>query len=783
MTPRRIVFNPPAASIFNDDGTTSYLASNEPTIALEEIVESPHRHARHTAQMAAIGNRALPRDPAAASPLFEQDLSIACREYAVRRLWVDNDHEREQPGETWSPLGNAPPRAVAAQARGAEGLLELLARAPAATPEEHVERLYLFNVIVAFEWLPSPQRLRRMQWAFRRASDYLYDVTNGGMAFGQVILAGPDWLECADIQVLASNRYLPRAWVSGLLEPTKYTPIRVGRGLWVRDRHMTVEWDEPEGYRALVHEWAHYALGLKDAYMRAAQLFEDGNRLRAGANGTKAATQRVVLPERRVKSESIMASVQGNSELENPLPTGGAKDAVLRDVIGKRYRGLNDRLQQPWSGPGNLPLPLPHFRRAGALATGELRHTEHAVVIPFAPQPAETDDAALPQVSLDNDTIPSGRWEVFVVRFEGGEPRRLSYQGELDARAPERGFMLLGAEPGDTLILAGGDGRRYAVWSRRLDKLDDGRLIEWQWDQLQGLPRGEEASAAAVSAEWLKTRLGNLGWRRLAALGHGEGGEADGRPAPADILPLSPEHGGKTRARVRLAGGAGREGATVAVFGIDGMRRQADTTADQGYQLPSLDGYVLHLGRPPSGEGLDAAPMLISDFSQGGPPKTAPNLVSDPIAAGASSGEALLLCDVQDPGLDTDGYRVVTTLLRGAPLPEGTAALSPVFSVATNAPLLTSFTPTLLIVNTYPADEALDTACICRINNGKLEPLPTYMASGGAYAVAPLLPSKSKLVVDKTAPPQPGEPIFERFVLARSPTAAPDGGESAATAE
>src|SRR6266511_2789644 len=37
----------------------------------------------------------------------------------------------------------------------------------------------LFTVLVALEWQsPSPEYLQQLQWAFRRASDFLYDVTN-----------------------------------------------------------------------------------------------------------------------------------------------------------------------------------------------------------------------------------------------------------------------------------------------------------------------------------------------------------------------------------------------------------------------------------------------------------------------------------------------------------------------------------------------------------------------------------------------------------------------------
>src|SRR5262249_55091972 len=133
------------------------------------------------------------------------------------------------------------------------------------TPED--ARLCLFNVLVALEWNPDQAYMRQLEWAFRRASDFLYDATDGTMAFGQVVFGGPELMDAADIQIMASNRLLARSWVSGLHIPRKYMPIRVGRGVWHKNNLASIPWDEPEAYRTLVHEWGHYALELRDAYL------------------------------------------------------------------------------------------------------------------------------------------------------------------------------------------------------------------------------------------------------------------------------------------------------------------------------------------------------------------------------------------------------------------------------------------------------------------------------------------------------------------------------------
>lgn len=86
-----------------------------------------------------------------------------------------------------------------------------------------------------------------------------------GLWSGDLWQAGYDGV--ADIQIMASNQLQPRSWVSGLYVAAKYMPIRMGRGMWHRKRKVAVPWNEAESYRALVHEWAHYALDLRDAYL------------------------------------------------------------------------------------------------------------------------------------------------------------------------------------------------------------------------------------------------------------------------------------------------------------------------------------------------------------------------------------------------------------------------------------------------------------------------------------------------------------------------------------
>ena len=66
--------------------------------------------------------------------------------------------------------------------------------------------LILFNLLVSVEWDADQTYLDDLELAMQRASSYLWDVTDGQMALGQVRIvdSSKHWQE-ADIQVLASN--------------------------------------------------------------------------------------------------------------------------------------------------------------------------------------------------------------------------------------------------------------------------------------------------------------------------------------------------------------------------------------------------------------------------------------------------------------------------------------------------------------------------------------------------------------------------------------------------
>lgn len=409
MRSRTIIFNsyPPPSDIRDQ----VHFYADDPVVQLNES----NSFRRNKAQRETLVKQRLPE--LASSP-FGRTVDWAYREYSVQRLF-SQDAEAE-------PLGNAVSAPVNAVQRQDELLKASRVRRRSRSSDSY---LYLFNVIVALEWIPDPVYLRQLEWAFRRASDLLYDVSNGTMAFGQVLFGDNEWMDCADIQITASNRTLPRSWVSGLHESEKYMPIRVGRGVWSRRAHRALAWDEPEAYRTLVHEWGHYALELRDEYLTKIAAVDCG--------ADSAIEQMVVVPVQRAASESIMATPDGNSELGNPL------------ALSDKYF---PRLRMPpgyFPGPGRLPLPLPAFARLGALATPNAEE--------FIIQPPE-------QLPRDRSGVPIGEWAAFVLRRDANSTvQRIVAQGVLDGGSGAGGFRLLGARPHDRVVIIGTGGALNAT--------------------------------------------------------------------------------------------------------------------------------------------------------------------------------------------------------------------------------------------------------------------------------------------------------------------------------
>lgn len=684
MTAKSIIFNQYALPQPNEQAV--FVFADEPVIQLDQLdADQGKQFPRHAAQNDVLQSKNLRLDD---ESIFGPDLAWACRGYIVQRL-----SQPKGRGLRATKLGLAPIQPVDQQRRTRQ--LEKAALQPKAarwideeTGQAAVD-LYLFNVLVALEWQPDARYMEQLQWAFRRASDFLYDVTDGSMALGQVVFGGSELMGCADVQIMASNRLHPRAWVSGLHDPQKYTPVRMGRGMWSRRNCVSIPWDEPEGYRTFVHEWAHYALNLRDQYL--IKVERDGQ-------------QSLIVPECTVASSSIMATLEGTSEL---VPhRRGSKERKREEWkrIHQHFPGLSPNAQ-PLSGPGRLTLPLPLFQRVGSLQAAPRTSTHRTVTFDTAPLAALAANE------------PDRCW-VWALHENNGTPQRLIAQGSLDANTASDGFELLGAADGDTIIFV--------------------------QHPTQAAPTIMQATLNGATLDAIQPLT---------------------MPAPPliDVLPQvrtdAPDKPDTAFVRVRVQSRSDElpQAVWLFPFGQDHapLLMGRPDTADwysAPQHVPTLDGHVL--AQWANGQ------RLLTTFSQGGGPPTHGPVTGAPVTAGSSDGNIMIFFrdeDWSDPADAPDGQnhnndyshiKVVTTIMQGVEPDTNPATRSYVYSLASTHALPTTLSPTLVMY--YEAASldygtpqiarlTADGAGVTVLNNGHVKPGCGYIAVALDATTAPSL--------------------------------------------
>ena len=568
--------------------------------------------------------------------------------------------------------------------------------------------LYLFNVVVALEWSPSSVELSQLRVAFRRASDFLFDVTDGWMAFGQVIFGGPELMDCADIQIMASTRILPRSWVGAMHDhlqypdDQKYTPIRLGRGLWSDNLRGVIGWEEPEAYRILIHEWCHYALMLTDEYLETRQLLVAGDQLAQIVTDALIVgpTVTVVTLNLPSTSDSIMTSTEGASEL---ITDQWAKLQALYPQIVDRPPDT----ARP--GPERLPADLPRYRVYQPRAA-------QAYNLP----PWRSMYNALYRSGLPEATRLECCWLYLVKGLSDGPDAlapsgRIISQGSLEARSLTRPFEVKGGVEGDLLVLIGSprDAKPVVLVAR----LTASGAISWQDRTPKVLPMINlvpvQIAANATSAPL------RLGLRSL---------EPAGALPQAWLVPL-----GATEADV--------------ITPLTGSLAGGDLSDSRN--LGTLDGHVLL--RWPDGS------LLINSFSQGGDgPGSGFPYPANPMNAGSGDGQALLFMHKQvDEDQPPNDIKVVTTLVhRLGDLPAGWRARSSTFAIGSNQPLPARFSPTLTLYYDAFGGElgAGGDLRICRLMPNGWVALPTYLPAGFRFALAPLDTRSGGTLLDPAAP-------------------------------
>jgi hypothetical protein len=131
-----------------------------------------------------------------------------------------------------------------------------------------VQPLVGFHMVVCIEWDAGFDYIADLRQGLEEASSLLYDVSDGQFFWEVIeILDNCSDLSDCDVHILASNQQWPRGHVGGIIKGQSQH-ITMGRhfsgGGSSRD-----SWANPSAYRALVHEFGHYGLGLWDEYPKA----------------------------------------------------------------------------------------------------------------------------------------------------------------------------------------------------------------------------------------------------------------------------------------------------------------------------------------------------------------------------------------------------------------------------------------------------------------------------------------------------------------------------------
>ncbi|MFW9832226.1 MAG: hypothetical protein ACFFD8_10680 [Candidatus Thorarchaeota archaeon] len=155
----------------------------------------------------------------------------------------------------------------------------------------------IIDMVVSIEWKINfddtgemgPIFVNQLESGFRKASNHLFDATDGQMVFGKIITYDDkvNWDDC-DLRIheeMAADSVEDEAWpkTSPSLEwewPPIIMRIEMGRKRIQNGRTIFDSWDQDEqnadrpAYYSLIHELGHSGLGLADEYLSNPILFK-----------------------------------------------------------------------------------------------------------------------------------------------------------------------------------------------------------------------------------------------------------------------------------------------------------------------------------------------------------------------------------------------------------------------------------------------------------------------------------------------------------------------------
>jgi subtilisin-like proprotein convertase family protein len=334
--------------------------------------------------------------------------------------------------------------------------------------------LLLFDLVVSLEWDASsdPVYLQQLEFDLQRASEHLYDFTDGHVALGKVTLyQNKEQWDSAHVRVLATNRLRPFAVQGGIVltetidpdhpaEPDQivYDIGQVVMGAtWNRygnaGQNLGQDWP-----LALAHELSHFLLFLDDTYLglNADQLLVAVDTQQPNSGCTGSAMGDVYTPD---NSEFIFDETFWQQRCGQTLPA----QTLNRD------EWATISLWYPWLKPPAVANPGP------SLMPFDLTDV---VLAPFTP----TNTLADPTFSLDyvDGAVSSSEGQGFLFRNEDNNPA--DYETIINLGSPAGGqnrLLARGARPGDRLCAFDPPRRQFgceviALGDERLSlRLDD----------------------------------------------------------------------------------------------------------------------------------------------------------------------------------------------------------------------------------------------------------------------------------------------------------------------
>jgi hypothetical protein len=339
---------------------------------------------------------------------------------------------------------------------------------------------------ISLEWdaRQDTRFLEEMHYGIQRASELLYDWSNGQAAIGQVTIYHDrqHWYD-ADVRIYASNHRRPAASLGGIVREDTTDPITSTLVYQPGMVHIGLVWNrygDPGGSmgedwpRALAHELGHYALFLNDDYLG---LDADGHLILVDTcTGTAMAD-----PYRDDYSELKTSA--------DWLP--GCADVLANKITGRPdwdtittfYPTLSGGSLN--SGPSSLPLAVTHLVEV---------------------EPPELPRAlADPRFYLKNEggasLLPGREARAFLMRGSDGDPAsRLVDLG----RPAVDSILAPGAQPGDRLCVNELDEQRTGC--KTITASDDQQLtlvVQSDWQP--------EVRVSPVTSRTVEVEVENLG--------------------------------------------------------------------------------------------------------------------------------------------------------------------------------------------------------------------------------------------------------------------------------